>query len=343
LKAHKHRSCRRTNNPTSEVAETVDNLQGKARSRAVRDPGSEPVLQWNRRENGKTTFAPHLKIDEKIDPETWLEALQGRKGPTLFDIDGFENPRKARYEFYQHSGNWSNRLVHAESKRAMSSLLAYDRLEGQVQCIYFDPPYGMDFDASWQGTDGKVVTAFRDRYERGVHSYLDELREALELCRELLAESGSLFLQIGDVNVHRAAVLLDEVFGAENRVRTISYKTTGGGSSTREIPKSCDYLLWYARDRDEMKFRQLYEEQDIRDWIETQSFSGGGGTARRNGKGSDCGGKKEPRREPAAWKQALDDGRADQPRSVGRRAGPAVSMERNAFRNHWLACKPLAS
>jgi len=148
-------------------------------------------------------------------------------------------------------------------------------MEGQVQCIYFDPPYGMDFDANWQGTDGKVVTAFRDRYERGIHSYLDELKESLELCRELLAESGSLFLQIGEVNVHRAAILLDEVFGTENAVRTITYKTTGGGSSTREISKSCDYLLWYAKNKEEMKFRQLYEEQNINEWMESaSSYSG---------------------------------------------------------------------
>ena len=137
-----------------------------------------------------------------------------------------------------------------------------------------DPPYGMDFDARYM-TDTVSVCAFRDTYLNGIHSYLDTLRETLILARELLAESGSLFMQIGDINVHRAALVLDEVFGAENRVSTISYATTGGGSSTKSIPKAGDYILWYAKNRDRLLYQPLYETQSTKEWLETNTFATG--------------------------------------------------------------------
>lgn len=156
----------------------------------------------------------------------------------------------------------------------MASLLHHEHLGGSVQCIYLDPPYGMDFDARYM-TDTVAVCAFRDSYNNGIHSYLDTLRETLTLARELLSEAGSLFMQIGDINVHRAALVLDEVFGPEHRVSTISYATTGGGSSTKSIPKAGDYILWYARDRERMLYQQLYEEQTVEQWIETNTFATG--------------------------------------------------------------------
>ena len=148
----------------------------------------------------------------------------------------------------------------------MASLLEHEHLGRGVQCIYLDPPYGMDFEARYM-TDTVAVCAFRDSYHNGIHSYLDTLRETLSLARELLTESGSLFMQIGDINVHRAALVADEVFGPENRVSTISYATTGGGSSKKSIPKAADYILWYARNRKRMLYQALYEEQTLREWV----------------------------------------------------------------------------
>ena len=153
----------------------------------------------------------------------------------------------------------------------MASLLHYEHLGKSVQCIYMDPPYGMDFDARYM-SDTVAVCAFRDSYHNGIHSYLDTLRETLTLAHELLAETGSLFMQIGDINVHRVALVLDEVFGPENRVSTITYATTGGGSSTKSIPKAGDYILWYARNRDKpMLYQPLYEAQTIKGWIATNN------------------------------------------------------------------------
>lgn len=158
----------------------------------------------------------------------------------------------------------------------MASLLEHEHLGGAVQMIYFDPPYGMDFDARW-GTDTIQRRAFVDTYEKGIHSYLDGIRETALLARELLTESGSLFMQIGDVNVHRCAMVLDEVFGPENHVTTITYATGGGGSSTKSLAKSGDYILQYAKNRDESErvFQLLYEEQDIEAWCDGQTFAGG--------------------------------------------------------------------
>ena len=135
----------------------------------------------------------------------------------------------------------------------------------------------MDFDARL-GTDTIQRRAFVDTYEKGIHSYLDGIRETALLARELLTESGSLFMQIGDVNVHRCAMVLDEVFGPENRVTTITYATGGGGSSTKSLAKSGDYILQYAKNRDESErvFQLLYEEQDIEAWCDGQTFAGGG-------------------------------------------------------------------
>ena len=187
------------------------------------------------------------------------------------DFNGL--PPDASYEWYRHTGNWQNRLIHGESARVMASLAQREGLAGQVQMIFFDPPYGIGFKSNFQvavrqretkenrqglPADPKMIRAFRDTYERGIDSYLDQMLEKLTLARDLLTESGSIFVQIGDENVHRIAVLLDEVFGHENRVATIPFATTSGAAS-KTLPSVADFLLWYAKDRLQVKYRQLYE------------------------------------------------------------------------------------
>ncbi len=272
---------KRPNNPTLEIVQTADSERRKPRqhSKDVRDERpAEPRLRWQRARETRTTTAPMLMRAEQIDPEAWVDTL--RKAPAHDDLfasfNEYRHSGRAQLEWYEHAGNWSNRLIHADARRAMASLLEHEHLGGAVQMIYFDPPYGMDFDASY-GNDTIQRRAFVDTYEKGIHSYLDGIREIALLARELLTESGSLFMQIGDVNVHRCAMVLDEVFGPENRVTTITCATTGGGSSTKSIAKAGDYILWYARNRDEMAFQPLYEEQDIEAWCDSQTFAGGGG------------------------------------------------------------------
>ncbi|MCY4175734.1 MAG: site-specific DNA-methyltransferase [Acidimicrobiaceae bacterium] len=209
-----------------------------------------------------------------MHPAAFVKLLQGGgEQPSLFaDFNGLPSA-DAAYEWYQHAANWSNRLIHGESARVMASLLAREHMAGKVQMIYFDPPYGMGYKSNFQVSvnsretpekaegrplDTRTIRAFRDTYERGIHSYLDLTLEKLTLMRELLADTGSLFMQIGDENVHRAAILLDEVFGAENRVATIPYATTGS-SSSNTLSSVADFLLWYAKDSSQAKYHQIYE------------------------------------------------------------------------------------
>ena len=277
---YEHGSKRR-NNPTAEMA-TTSHPERRAPTRhrtdvKEKDRNRIPTLDWNRLRETKTVLAPLLSTVEKIDPAAWIESLrrQPAQGDLFGSFDRYENPERAKWEWYEHRGNWQNRLIHAAGKRAMASLLEHEQMAGEVQCIYFDPPYGMDFDARYMD-DTVQVTAFRDTYEGGIHTYLDGIRDIALLCRELLSDTGSFFMQIGDVNVHRCAMVLDEVFGPENRVSTIMYATGGGGSSTRSISKAGDFILWYAKDKfAPMQFQTLYEEQDIEAWCDTQTFAAG--------------------------------------------------------------------
>ena len=279
-KSYRH-GTKRQNNPTAEMA-TTSHPERRAPARhktdvKEKDRSRIPTLDWNRQREMKTVLAPLLSTVEKIDPAAWIETL--RRQPEQSDMfgsfDRYENPERAKWEWYEHSGNWQNRLIHAAAKRAMASLLEHEQMAGEVQCIYFDPPYGMDFDARYMD-DTVQVTAFRDSYEGGIHTYLDGIRDIAILGRELLSETGSFFMQIGDVSLHRCAMVLDEVFGPENRVSTIMYATGGGGSSTKSISKAGDFILWYAKDVSApMHFQTLYEEQNIEAWCDAQTFATG--------------------------------------------------------------------
>ena len=171
-RAYEHRA-RRKNNPTAEMAKT-SHADRRAPSRhktdvKEKDRSRIPTLDWNRKPEGKTVVAPLLSTVEKIDPAAWIETL--RRQPQHADMfgsfDRYESPDRAKWEWYEHQGNWQNRLIHAAAKRAMASLLEHEQMAGEVQCVYFDPPYGMDFDARYMD-DTTQVTAFRDSYEGGI-------------------------------------------------------------------------------------------------------------------------------------------------------------------------------
>ncbi|MCY4647093.1 MAG: site-specific DNA-methyltransferase [Gammaproteobacteria bacterium] len=180
----------------------------------------------------------------------------------------------ARTEFYQHDANWANRMILGDSLHVMASLAEREALRGKVQCMYIDPPYGIKFNSNFQWSttsrnvrDGKKehisrepeqVKAFRDTWRDGIHSYLAYLRDRLTVARDLLTESGSVFVQIGEENVHRVRALLDEVFGHDNSISTIGYKTSIGLGS-QYLDNTINYLLWYAKDRTQTKFRRHYK------------------------------------------------------------------------------------
>ena len=232
--------------------------------------------------------AAPLYIQERIHPKALIDDLrrqtvQSRAAnpeagdvPDIFaDFNGLPDGAE-RTEFYQHEANWSNRFILGDSLQAMASLAEREGLRGKVQCIYIDPPYGIKFNSNFQWLttrrdvkDGKTehitrepeqVKAFRDTWRDGIHSYLSYLRDRLIVCRELLTESGSCFVQIGDENVHRVRVLMDEVFGDKNCITQIAYKTTTGRAGNF-LSQASNYLLWYAKSREHCKYRELYEDK----------------------------------------------------------------------------------
>ena len=227
---------------------------------------------------------PPIYVQEKVHPKAIIADLQRQSaarrsaaadtGPDLFaDFNGLPDP-EARLEFYQHDQHWSNRMILGDSLQVMASLAEREALRGKVQCIYFDPPYGIKFNSNWQVStqsrdvkDGKQtdisrepeqVKAFRDTWKDGIHSYLTYLRDRLTVARELLTESGSIFVQIGDENVGLIQNVLDEVFGSANRIAMIYFRKSGWAES-EYLPQVHDYLLWMAKDRKLCKFRSLYK------------------------------------------------------------------------------------
>src|SRR5262249_40706346 len=244
--------------------------------------------------------APPLYIKEKVHPKVLIDDLlkQTREQrehevgaqPDLFaDFNGISTGVD-KTEFYRHEQNWSNRMILGDSLQVMASLAEREGLRGKVQCIYIDPPYGIKFNSNFQWSttsrdvkDGNVehitrepeqVKAFRDTWRDGIHSYLTYLRDRLTVARDLLADSGSIFVQIGDENVHRVRAVMDEVFGEANFVSLITVvKTTGAGSpaiGTNVLAAVNDYLLWYARDMRQIKYRQLYEARSFGEEGSTQ-------------------------------------------------------------------------
>ena len=240
--------------------------------------------------------APPLFIQEKVHPKVLIDDLQRRSQEReqaadeqldLFaDFNGLPDDN-ARTEFYRHDANWSNRMILGDSLLVMASLAEREGLRGKVQCIYLDPPYGIKFNSNFQWSttsrdvrDGKAehitrepeqVKAFRDTWRDGIHSYLTYLRDRLTVARDLLSESGSIFVQIGDENVHRVRSLMDEVLGSENFVRLITFvKTTG--QTDNLLASVSDYIVWFARDRTKLKYRQP---------LKLKNLMGDGGTAYR--------------------------------------------------------------
>ncbi len=297
IENYAHRDKERANNPPVGLV-TPETDKDAGRKTYAHDPHIDPQLSWAGKAEHTAFEVPtvSLHVHERIDPRTVVEAVRKRNGTSLqsqgfqgslFDAPEENPPIRQAIDFYRHRHNWTNRLVAGDSLLVMNSLLEKEGLGGQVQMVYVDPPYGIRYGSNFQPfvnrqdvTDGRdedltsepeTIRAFRDTWELGIHSYLTYLRDRLLLARELLHESGSCFVQIGKENFHRAGVVMDEIFGAGNRVATISYATTGG-SAASTLPEVADYLLWYAKDRQRVKYRQLYEPLTRAEVIESFSW-----------------------------------------------------------------------
>ncbi|MEQ9453824.1 MAG: site-specific DNA-methyltransferase, partial [Phycisphaeraceae bacterium] len=286
--------------PGGEAAEAMqDELQGR---NPDLDPQlvwrGKDLQDWS----DLVVQAPPLFIQEKVHPKVLVDDLRrqteaaeiarkmadkaesGSFGTIddqldmFADFNGIPDHADAKTEFYAHDANWTNRMILGDSLQVMASLAEREGLRGQVQCIYLDPPYGIKFNSNFQWSttsrdvkDGKAdhitrepeqVKAFRDTWRDGIHSYLTYLRDRLTVARDLLHESGSIFVQIGDENVHRVRAVMDEVFGEENFCLLIFFKKTAGDTSTL-MPAMGDYILWYSKNKTSAKYRPVYVEKQL--------------------------------------------------------------------------------
>ncbi len=291
----KHEEESRINIPTSELEPLLSDADKspiqKVYERRNRD--LDPQLVWQGKdeqdETGLHVQAPPLFIQEKVHPKVLIEDLRRDSDarakensdlpPDLFaDFNGLTS-LEAKTEFYQHEQNWSNRMILGDSLQVMVSLAHRECLRGKVQCIYIDPPYGIKFNSNFQWSttsrtvqDGKrehitrepeQVKAFRDTWQDGIHSYLTYLRDRLTVARDLLTDSGSIFVQIGDENVHRVRVLMDEIFGEDNFLNLITCRVSSGTTRDRSLKSISDYLIWYGKDSSHTKFRRLLQEREL--------------------------------------------------------------------------------
>ena len=299
VRIHRHQDKRR-NVPTAEyqavMAEDDRNPIEVAYERRNRD--LDPQLVWRGKDEKSwsdlVVQAPPLFIQEKVHPKVLIDDLARRTKEKerhevgsmldLFaDFNGISEGAD-RAEFYTHDVNWSNRMILGDSLQVMVSLAEREGLRGKVQCIYLDPPYGIKFNSNFQWSttsrdvkDGNAshitrepeqVKAFRDTWRDGIHSYLTYLRDRLTVARDMLTESGSIFVQIGDENVHRVRAVMDEVFGAGHFVAELKFKTTGGHSS-QFVASVFDTILWYGKSSS-TKFRRLYFQREPGDEGATQ-------------------------------------------------------------------------
>ncbi|HAV10531.1 MAG TPA: site-specific DNA-methyltransferase [Dehalococcoidia bacterium] len=298
IEQYDHRDKARVNNPPIGLVTTDTDAESTKKTYSY-DPHLDPQLIWAGKKEHTSFEIPtiSLHVHERIDPRSIIEAVRKRNGTnyeqsSFFNIVDPEPPLREAIEFYKHQHGWSNRLIAGDSLLVMNSLLEKEGLAGHVQMIYIDPPYGIKYGSNFQPfvnkrdvKDGKdedltsepeMVKAFRDTWELGIHSYLTYLRDRLLLAKELLAESGSIFVQISDKNVHHVRELMDEIFKPTNYCCLIAFQKTGGFAPTL-LSSVYDYLIWYASDIDKIKYLKLFRPRSSEmvtagyTWIELEN------------------------------------------------------------------------
>jgi adenine-specific DNA-methyltransferase len=360
-----HDAATRINIPTAEF-ESVMREEEKSPVQvayARRNRDLDPQLVWRGKDeqdwSDLIVQAPPLYIQEKVHPKVIIDDLKRESrlraeeaappAPDLFaDFNGLKD-KEAATEFYQHDQHWSNRMISGDSLSVMASLAEREGLRGKVQCIYFDPPYGIKFNSNFQWSttsrdvkDGakdqitrepEQVRAFRDTWRDGIHSYLTYLRDRLTVARDLLHESGSIFVQIGDENVHRVRALMDEIFGDENIVSEIVVQKTYGFSSDA-ISNVSDFILWYAKTRSRVKSRALYRDKPYElgkgnaSWIMATDFKYRGvNAAERDGRSTI-----PPNSRPYNPDNLISQGRATEPQPFEYRG---VRQDPFIKNSHW--------
>jgi adenine-specific DNA-methyltransferase len=277
IEQYEHKDKQRVNNPPVGLVDAHTDNGGFKKKTYQYDPHLDPQLQWAGKAEHTSFEVPtvSLHVHERIDPRRIIETVKKEEeAPTQMSLfEAEKKPLREAIEFYKHKENWSNRLIAGDSLLVMNSLLEKEGMGGKVQMVYFDPPYGIKYGSNFQPfvnkrdvKDGKdedltaepeMVKAFRDTWELGIHSYLTYLRDRVKLSKELLDDSGSIFIQISDENLHRVRCILDEIMGSENFISIISFASTSGFASST-ISRAGDYIIWYAKDKSKVKYRALF-------------------------------------------------------------------------------------
>jgi adenine-specific DNA-methyltransferase len=284
---YKHKDKTRLNNPqVGMVSQANDSELGK--KKYSYDPHLDPTLVWTgkKEQSELDVDTVSIHVHERIDPKTIIHQVHKNSinsyahgyQHSLFEQPFDHRPVRDEVSFYQHKNAWANRLIAGDSLLVMNSLLEKEGMGGQVQMVYIDPPYGITYGSNFQPfvdntevKDGKdedlssepeMIKAFRDTWELGIHSYLSYLRDRLLVARELLADTGSCFVQISDRNQHYVKQIMEEIFGRDNFVAIISYATTSG-FETNSLSRAGDYVIWFAKDQRQMKFRKLYMRKEF--------------------------------------------------------------------------------
>ena len=302
VETYTHDDKKRTNNPPVGMAQH-DKAEEKVKTYQY-DPHLDPTLQWAGKAEGTSFEVPtsSIHIHESIKPlniiarvtKEYSKALDGQVEGQLSMFEA-ETPaermrrRRESIEFYQHGVDWTNRMIAGDSLVIMNSLLEKEGMAGQVQMVYIDPPYGIKYGSNFQpfvdkrdvkdkkdedlSQEPEMIKAFRDTWELGIHSYLSYLRDRLLLARELLADTGSVFVQISDENLHHVREICDEVFGADNYISLIPFRKKTMPLGATYLERMHDYIIWYAKNAEKAKYHQLYESQDVQGdvhwgWIE---------------------------------------------------------------------------
>ena len=287
---------KRPNIPTSETRGFAQEFESAPKiAKYARNWQMDPQLIWRGKfgitadELSLDIPAVPLYIQEKIHPQAIVENIRRDSQATMDmfdDFNGLPKEFEKKVDFYQHKGNWQNRMILGDSLYAMNSLLQKEGMRGKAQMIYMDPPYGIDFKANWMKStqsrnvkdqakntarEPEVIKAYRDTWQLKTHSYLSYLRDRLVIARELLSDSGSCFVQIGDENAHLVRALMDEIFGRDNYMTQISFVTTTARGASH-LDKIFDYLIWYAKDKSAVKYRQIFIQKTSKEIIGQYNF-----------------------------------------------------------------------
>ena len=283
LDKYTHEGVKRKNNPqVGLVSNATDKMNG--RTKYQHDPYIDPTLSWAGKAEGMEVEVQNvsLHIHERIDPariiNSFLKPKKKEEQVSLFETPENDPPLNKAIDFYKHDQSWANRLIAGDSLLVMNSLLVKEGMAGKVQMVYFDPPYGIKYNSNFQpfvskrdvkdGSDAELpaepemIQAFRDTWELGIHSYLTYLRNRLLLAKELLHESGSVFVQISDENVHHVREICDEVFGKENFFSLITFNK-GVSLGSKGLSGICDYIVWYSKNIKVIKYNQLFENKEF--------------------------------------------------------------------------------